>query len=114
MAFSKRNREETIKLQIKLSQLQTLEDKQEEELKKLVKENDFYKKQNLEFEGENVQLQKDIQLTIQKIDINALLKEVDIEDLRILASSNKQMNAAMHNLIAKWESIQKLENVANF
>lgn len=113
-AFSKRNREETIKLQIKLSQLHTLEDKQTEELKKLQKENDLYVKQNKEFEEENVHLQKDIQMTIQKIDINSLLKEIDIEDMRILASSNKQMNAAMHNLIAKWESIQKVESVANF
>ena len=48
-------------------------------------------------------------MTIQKIDINSLLKEIDIEDLKILAQSNKQMNSAMHNLIGKGEQIQKIE-----
>ena len=109
IGFSKKNREETIKLQIKLSQSHTLEEKSGEELNKLLKENDFYAKENKRFEDENVHLQKEIQATIQKIDINSLLKEIDIEDLKILAQSNKQMNSAMHNLIGKWESIQKLE-----
>lgn len=57
----------------------------QEELKKLHTENDFYIKKNKELEIENAQLQKEIQLTIQKIDINALLKEIDIEDMRLLA-----------------------------
>jgi hypothetical protein len=38
-----------------------------------------------------------------------LLKEVDIEDMRLLAQNNKQMNSALHNLIGKWEQIQKIE-----
>jgi hypothetical protein len=33
---------------------------------------------------------------IQKIDINNLLKEVDIEDLRLLAQNNKMMTSALH------------------
>ncbi len=48
---------------------------------------------------------KEIQITIQKIDINSLLKEIDIEDMKILAQSNKQMNQALHGLINKWETI---------
>ena len=38
--------------------------------------------------------------------INTLLKEVDIEDMRLLAQNNKMMNSALHGLISKWESIQ--------
>jgi hypothetical protein len=37
------------------------------------------------------------------------LKEVDIEDLRLLAQNNKMMTSALHNLLGKWESIQKNE-----
>ncbi len=48
-------------------------------------------------------------MTIQKIDINVLLKEIDIEDMRLLATNNKQMNQAFASLIAKWESISKIE-----
>lgn len=55
------------------------------ELHKLQTENEFFIKKNKEFEIENDKLNKEIALTIQKIDINALLKEIDIEEMRILA-----------------------------
>ena len=80
-----------------------------EELQKLVTENDFYIKKNKDLEVENAQLSKEIQLTVQKIDINSLLKEIDIEDMRLLATNNKQMNSALHSLISKWEQIQRQE-----
>lgn len=43
--------------------------------------------------------------TIQRIDINNLLKEIDIEELQLLAKNNKTMNFAMENLITKWNFI---------
>lgn len=79
------------------------------DLEKYKLENDFFVKKNKELEEDNVKLSKEIQLTIQKIDINSLLKEVDIEDMRLLAQNNKMMNHALHNLIGKWEAIQKAE-----
>lgn len=104
-----KNKDDIIKLRIRLSQLISQEEKMNEELEKLKKENEFYMKKNAEFEQENASLQKEIALTIQKIDINSLLKEIDIEDMRLLAQSNKQMNQALHSLINKWETIQKAQ-----
>ena len=106
-ALAARHREEIIKLQIKFSQLQTLEEKSKVEVLSLLEENDFYKKKNDEFEAENEQLNKEIFAYIQKIDINTLLKEVDIEDLRLLAQNNKMMTSALHQMLTKWETIQK-------
>ena len=106
-ALAARHREEIIKLQIKFSQLQTLEEKSKVEVQSLLEENDFYKKKNDEFEAENEQLNKEIFAYIQKIDINTLLKEVDIEDLRLLAQNNKMMTSALHQMLTKWETIQK-------
>jgi len=83
--------------------------KLKEEVKNVTEENEFYKKKNAEFELDNQKLNKEIFATIQKIDINYLLKEVDIEDLRLLAQNNKAMTSAIHNLLGKWETIQKLE-----
>lgn len=108
-AMTTRNREELIKLQIKLSQLHAHEEKMASELEKLQKENDFYAKKNADFEVDNANLNKEIQATIQKIDINYLLKEIDIEDLRLVAQNNKVMSSAIHNLIGKWESIAKID-----
>ena len=106
---AEKNKEDIIKMRIRLSQLISQEEKMKEELEKLKKENEFYVKRNAEFEQENAELQKEIALTIQKIDINSLLKEIDIEDMRLLAQSNKQMNQALHSLINKWETIQKAQ-----
>lgn len=87
--FAGKGREELIKLRIRLSQLIAQEEKMAEELDKLKRENEYYLKKNAEFEEENLKLQKEIHITIQKIDINSLLKEIDVEDMRILAQSNK-------------------------
>ena len=106
-ALAARHREEIIKLQIKFSQLQTLEEKSKVEVQNLLEENDFYQKKNAEFEAENEKLNMEIMAYIQKIDINNLLKEVDIEDLRLLAQNNKMMTSALHQMLTKWETIQK-------
>lgn len=95
-AKAARNREEIIKLQIKFSQLVTLEEKSKVELQVLTEENAFYLKKNAEFEAENEKLNKEIVMYIQKIDINNLLKEVDIEDLKLLAQNNKVMTSALN------------------
>lgn len=62
--FQFRNRQEIITLQIKKSQLETLEGRQDEELKKIHKENEEYIKKNLEFEKENESLNNEIATTI--------------------------------------------------
>jgi hypothetical protein len=59
-ALAARHREEIIKLQIKFSQLVTLEEKSKVELHNLVEENDFFQKKNAEFEQDNDRLNKEI------------------------------------------------------
>ena len=70
----------------------------------------FLKGDNEKLTGENETLSKKIQATLQKIDVNALLKEVDVEDLKLLDQNNKNMNQTMKQLIKKWETINGLEN----
>jgi hypothetical protein len=36
-----------------------------------------------------------------------LLKEVDIEDLRLLAQNNSKVNASIAGLIGKWERLDE-------
>jgi hypothetical protein len=51
----------------------------------LSEENIILLKKNHLVEDENKKLQDEITTTLQKIDVNNLLKEVDIEDMRLLA-----------------------------
>jgi hypothetical protein len=76
-----------------------------EEEKHLTKENEVLLEENKNAEKENLELKKKITETIQRIDINNLLKEIDIEELQLLARNNKSMNFAMENLITKWNFI---------
>ena len=96
-------------MEIEFSQLKSKGERLDHELKNLKEENEIFVKKNHHYEEENAKLQEDITATIQKIDINNLLKEVDIEDMKLLAQNNKMMNMALHNLMEKWEKIQKIE-----
>ena len=96
-------------MQIEYSQLEKKAERLVEEEKQLVEENEIFIKKNKVFEEENHKLQEEITATLQKIDINNLLKEVDIEDMKLLAQNNKLMNLALHNLMDKWEKIQQIE-----
>jgi len=76
-----------------------------EEYEMLTKHNDELKIDNKIAEDENLKLKEKIATTIQRIDINNLLKEIDIEELQLLAKNNKTMNFAMENLMTKWNFI---------
>ena len=82
--------------------METSKLRQAEELDKIKKENDEFIKMNEELEKENASLNEEIETTIQKIDINTLLKEVDIEDMRQLSHNNQNMTKALNSLLNKW------------
>lgn len=60
---------------------------------------------NQDLEKENQELKKQIAMRIQQIDINNLLKEIDTEELQLLAKNNKQMNYTMEQMMTKWNII---------
>lgn len=100
------NREDLVKLNVRNSQLDSQTSMLEIEEEQLTEENKKLIDHNKELEDENLELKRKIATTIQRIDVNNLLKEIDIEELQLLAKNNKQMNFAMENLITKWTFIQ--------
>ncbi len=38
-----------------------------------------------------------------------MLKEVDVEDLKLLAQNNKQVNATIMGLVGKWQRLERGE-----
>jgi len=78
----------------------------------VTKELDDVKKQNVELIKENTSLDKsnedqtkDIELVIQRIQISALLKEIDVEEMRQLAQSNEELNTNFIKIFTQWERI---------
>lgn len=49
-------------------------------------------------------------ITLQKIEINSLLKEVDIEDLRQQAKTNAMVNKNLQSMIERWQKYEESEN----
>ncbi len=41
--------------------------------------------------------------------MNSLLKEVDVEELKLMVTNTENMNMAFMNMMNRWESIRKEE-----
>ena len=100
-----KNRDDIIKQRVKNSQLDSQNKMLDVEQKQLTTNNARLVEENTDLQKENAELQKKIANTIQKIDINNLLKEIDVEELKMQAKNNKQMNFTIENLITKWNVI---------
>lgn len=61
--------------------------------------------------AQNVELEKQILITLQKIEINTLLKEVDIEDLRQQAKTNAMVNKNLQSMIERWQKFEDQEKM---
>jgi hypothetical protein len=78
-----------------------------EDEKVLLASNAIMLKENEKFEKENEALSKEINLLIQRIEVSTLLKQIDLEEMRMLASNNSQMSVAFQGLLNQWEAILK-------
>lgn len=55
---------------------------------------------------ENQELKGKIEFLLKKVDLNEVLKNIDLEELRTLSKSNVQVNETISMLVNKWENIQ--------
>ena len=80
-----------------------------EEEKVVTKSNTELVKENDELDKKNEELTKEINLLIQRIDVSTLLKQIDLEEMRMLANNNTQMSMAFQGVLNQWEQILKTE-----
>lgn len=110
MAAHRRNqRQELIDKKLRLSMLESANRQLTEEDKVLAKSNAELLKENDEIEKKNEELTKEINLLIQRIDVSTLLKQIDLEEMRMLANNNTQMSMAFQGVLNQWEQILKNE-----
>lgn len=108
-ALRRHQRQELIDKKLKLSMLQSANLTLCEEEKTLIASNAVLIKENAEFEKQNENLSKEINLLIQRIDVSTLLKQIDLEEMKMLANNNNQMSIAFQGLLNQWENILKAE-----
>ena len=64
-------------------------------------------KENTVYDESNAKLNKEINLTIQRIDINSLLKHIDLEDIKLQTINNQKMTGMINSLVNKWEQLNQ-------
>lgn len=101
----KQNRDDTIRLQIRASQLKQISERVGSDLIEVSGKNETLVKDNDDLESRITTLDRTIMELIARVDLNTLLKEVDLEDLKMLANNNTSMNMGFMQLLQKWEHI---------
>lgn len=99
------NRENLVKYRVKNSQLDTQlqmlqieEDQLTEQNKKLLEDNELLTNDNLDKDNK-------IKILEQRIRINNLLKNIDIEEMQLLANNNKKIKRSFEDIITQWHAI---------
>ena len=74
-------------------------------LASFVSENERLRTQNEKLEAEIKSLYKKTDEVLQKIELNNLLKDIDINELKLLSQNNAIVNSSINSLLGKWDKI---------
>jgi hypothetical protein len=99
------NRENQIKLQLRVSVEEARDKRLDEEVKDIIKINADLDKENVILDKFIVDQGKKIEELVAKISISALLKEVDLEEVTQLGQSQETLNNAFVQVLTKWKFI---------
>jgi hypothetical protein len=99
------NREEILRQQIKLSQLMKANETNKTELARLTEVNEKLVTDNTTLNDKNVKLDSDISALIQRIDVNTLLREVDMQELEIIAKNTEELDRNFDQMLRRWNRV---------
>ena len=87
-------------------------DEEKNQLNSLVSENERYRALNEKLENDIKSLYKKTDELTQKIELNNLLKDIDINELKMLSHNNAIVNSSINTLMGKWDKIStKMEEI---
>ena len=79
------------------------------DLEEVTEQNTKVIKSNEDFDKKNKKLDAEILELIQRVEVAALLKQVDLEEMNLLSQNNINMNRAFANLLSSWQRIENKE-----
>lgn len=100
-----KNSDELIRLRDLRDELMSKKARLTGEVGTLSQENTDYINRNGQLEVENEELEKKIKMVKQKIDVNSLLKEINMDDLMLAAKNNRKVNQQLMTMINTQENI---------
>ncbi|MCQ2819685.1 MAG: hypothetical protein MJ252_20665 [archaeon] len=98
---------DTIDVNNNINQLDDLIEENTEVLSDLVNENAKYKDESEKYERDIKDMKIKIDELQQKLELNRMLKDVDITELKMLAQNNAVVNSSINDLMKKWDNVQQ-------
>ena len=74
-------------------------------LNELIQENERLRNENDELEKNIKKTRINIDEIQQKIELNAMLKDIDVNELKVLSQNNAIVNNNINNLLTKWDKV---------
>ena len=71
----------------------------------LIQENERLRNENDELEENIKKTRIDIEEIQQKIELNSMLKDIDVNELKVLSQNNAIVNNNINNLLTKWDKV---------
>lgn len=96
---------EIIELKNAIDEHNIIIEEEKNSLASFVSENDRLRTQNEKLEAEIKLLYKKTDEVLQKIELNNLLKDIDINELKLLSQNNAIVNSSINSLLGKWDKI---------
>ena len=96
---------EIIEVKNNINQLNELINDNTAQLEVLQTENNKLNEENEKYEKDIKDLRIKIDELQQKIELNSMLKDIDIGELKMLTQNNDIVNNSINNLISKWDKV---------
>ena len=85
-----------------------------EVLIELIQENEKLRNENDELEKNIRKTRIDVEEIQQKIELNAMLKDIDVNELKVISQNNVIVNKNINDLLSKWDKVHsKLVQIEN-
>ena len=97
---------EIIDVRNAINELEIINEENKINLSTLGGENETIRMNSDRNEKDIVGLKKKIEELQQKIELNTILKDIDINELKTLSQNNAMVNSSINTLISKWDKVQ--------
>ena len=98
-------KEEIIKTKTNINQTDDFLNSNKDILTDLIQENERLRNENDELEKNIKKTRVDIEEIQQKIELNAMLKDIDINELNIISHNNARVNSNINDILSRWDKV---------
>jgi len=103
---------ELIEVRNAIDEIKIIIEENSSNLSSISQENEKIRYNSEKYEIDIKVLKKKIEELQQKIELNTILRDIDINELKILSQNNAMVNNSINSLISKWDKVQnKLQEI---